>query len=479
MQCIFYRSDYFDKNQDFEFIRECKVLRKIGILNLLITFFVTAALFGQTWQTLACVPIISRYNDVYFVTPSRGWFVNGSGQIYLTVDGGASCQLQFDRRETHFRSIGFVDSLTGWAGNVGPGEFGATDTTTIYQTIDGGRTWTPMNNFIGPKPRGLCGMHVVNDSVICAVGRVRGPAFFARTTDRGKTWVSKDMSQYAAGLIDVYFFHPDTGIAVGLTNVVHNSSSGVVLFTTDGGQTWEKRFTTTRIGEWCWKISFPTKEVGYASIQRNSQTSNHFLKTTDGGKTWQEKPFPIAPYFIQGIGFINEKLGWIGGRNAASSGYQTDDGGENWQPAGFGSQLNRFRFLNDSLGYAVGQQAYKYTAKTTGVASREPGAPFGFALSQNYPNPFLSGAKSPARGGGNSSTTIRFTLAKASNVKITVYDLNGRQINEILQQTLAAGAHAITWNAVDQEGNPVGAGVYFYKLDAGNFTATRKMILLQ
>jgi photosystem II stability/assembly factor-like uncharacterized protein len=430
----------------------------------------SATLFGQTtssWQTLNSVPIVTRYNDIYFVTPDRGWIANGSGQIYRTLDGGVSWQKQFEKSTVHFRSIGFVDSLNGWAGNVGPGEFGATDTSTIYQTADGGKTWTTVKSYIGPKPRGLCGMHVVNDSVICAVGRVRGPAFFARTTNRGKTWTSKDMSPYAAGLIDVYFFHPDTGLAVGLTNVTHDLSSGVVLFTADGGQTWEKRFTTTRTGEWCWKISFPTKKVGYASIQRNSQTSNHFLQTIDGGKTWREKPFPINQYFIQGIGFVNDSVGWIGGSSAASSGYQTTDGGETWQPAGFGSRLNRFRFLNDTLGYASGQRAYKYTKKTTRVAERAQTVPKDFALEQNYPNPF------------NPSTTIRFSLPKKSAVRIFVYAVNGRQVGEILHQTRDAGSHAVIWDAADNEGRPLRAGVYFYKLIADEFTAARKMILLR
>ena len=229
-------------------------------LWMLILFFSTT-LFSQTssWQTLNSVPIVTRYNDIYFVTPARGWIANGSGQIYRTLDGGVSWVKQFEKSTVHFRSIGFVDSLNGWAGNVGPGEFGATDTSTIYQTIDGGRTWTPVRSYIGPKPRGLCGMHVVNDSVVCAVGRVRGPAFFARTTNRGKTWTSKDMSQYAAGLIDVYFFHPDTGVAVGLTKAPNDSAHGVTLFTVDGGQTWERRYVTSRIGEWCWKVSFPSR----------------------------------------------------------------------------------------------------------------------------------------------------------------------------------------------------------------------------
>jgi len=448
---------------------------------LMVILFFSTTLFSQTssWQTLNSVPVVSRYNDIYFVTPTLGWIANGSGQIYRTLDGGVSWVKQFEKSAAHFRSIGFVDSLNGWAGNVGPGEFDATDTSTIYQTTDGGTTWAAVRSYIGPKPRGLCGMHVVNDSVVCAVGRVRGPAFFARTTNRGKTWTSKDMSQYAAGLIDVYFFHPDTGVAVGLTNVDHNSSSGVVLFTVDGGQTWEKRFTTTRVGEWCWKISFPSKKVGYASIQRNSRIANQFLKTTDGGKTWQEKPFPINQYFIQGIGFINDSLGWIGGNSTASSGYQTMDGGETWQPAGFGTSLNRFRFLNDTLGYASGQRAYKYVAKTTGVAERAQTIPKSFSLEQNFPNPFWSAATSPAFGGGNLSTTIQFSLPKASNVRITVFDVNGRQLDDILNQTRAAGTHTVIWDAADKEGRPLSAGVYFYKLTAADFTATRKLILLR
>jgi photosystem II stability/assembly factor-like uncharacterized protein len=435
--------------------------------TVIIILIFSATLFGQTWQTLNSVPVVSRYNDIYFVTPTRGWIANGSGQIYRTLDGGVSWVKQFEKNAVHFRSIGFVDSLNGWAGNVGPGEFGATDTSTIYQTTDGGITWTPVRSYIGPKPRGLCGMHVVNDSVVCAVGRVRGPAFFARTTNRGKTWTSKDMSQYAAGLIDVYFFHPDTGVAVGLTKAPNDSSHGVVLLTVDGGKTWEKRITTSRIGEWCWKVSFPSRKVGYASLQRDRLAPIYFLKTTDGGRTWQEKLFFNGRYVVQGIGFINEKMGWIGGSSAASSGYQTTDGGETWQPAGFGSRLNRFRFLNDTLGYASGQQAYKYIAKTTGVAEYAQTIPKNFSLSQNFPNPF------------NPATAIKFSLPKASQVRITVFDINGRQIDDILNQTREAGTHTIIWDAADKEGRLLSAGVYFYKLATADFTATRKMILLR
>lgn len=440
-------------------------------LVLLLCFGGLTNVLGQSWQTLNNLPTPRRYNDVFFVAPQTGWVVNGAGQIYRTDNGGGSWQKQFDDVRAHFRSIGFFDAQNGWAGNVGPGEFGATDSTTLYQTHDGGQTWMPFEGFIGPKPRGLCGMHVVNDSVICAVGRVRGPAFFARTTDRGKTWHAQDMSAHAAGLIDVFFFHPDTGIAVGLTNVTHDNASGVVLYTSDGGNTWVKRFTTTRAGEWCWKISFPSRRVGFVSLQRNSLSPIYILKTTDRGETWQEKLFSSSYYFVQGLGFIDEQTGWIGG-NSSNTSYQTTDGGETWSPAGFGANLNRLRFIGDTLGYGVGRTVYKFTRPPTRVASPSVELPNAFVLHQNYPNPFAAQTELPG-------TKIEFELSRSATVTVKIYDVTGCEIEQLLHGTREPGRHIITWDGYDREGNRVSAGVYFYTLHAGDLRASKKLIVVQ
>ena len=110
----------------------------------------------------------------------------------------------------------------------------------LYYTEDGGLSWSPFNDFNGPFPKGLCGIQVINDSALYAVGRVRGPGFFVKTLDRGANWTSYNFNQYVsvAGLIDLHFFSPDTGFIVGLTNVEHTQSRGIVLKTTDGGETW-------------------------------------------------------------------------------------------------------------------------------------------------------------------------------------------------------------------------------------------------
>lgn len=444
------------------------------LICLLVCMIGAASLPAQTepaWQTLSNAPDgPRRFNDLYFVSPDTGWIVNGAGQIYHTSDGGDSWELQFEKSNAHFRSVGFFDAQNGWAGNVGLGEFGTTDTTALYQTSDGGATWLPMNDFIGDRPTGLCGMFVLDDTTIFAVGRVRGPAYFAKTTDRGETWLGKDMAALAPGLIDVHFFDPDTGFAVGLTNADHNSSRGIVLSTTDGGETWRRQHITDRTGEWCWKLSFPTRQTGYASLQRNTQSPVYFLKTTDGGATWQEKFFFQTNYFVQGIGFVDELNGWIGGNSSYPS-YVTSDGGETWAPAGFGTRMNRVRFLSDTLGYAVGQTVYKYSRSTPVPVLVDGATPQAFALAQNYPNPF------------NPHTAIEFSLPQAGQVRLAVYDMAGREIAVLVQERLSAGGHRVTWQGTDHDGRAAASGVYFYRLQAESpaqrFSQARKMLLLR
>lgn len=444
---------------------------KISILALWLQLFLCPLLLAQTtpsWQTLPNAPVVGRHNDASFISPETGWIVNGDGDIFRTTDGGDAWEHQFHKGDAHFRAVGFADALRGWAGNVGDGEFGATDTTVLYQTLDGGATWTPENDFEGPAPRGLCGIDVVNDSMVVAVGRVRGPAFFVKSTDGGQTWTSKDMSAHAAGLIDVHFFTPELGLAVGLTDSDHEASSGVILATSDGGESWETRFTSSRTGEWSWKISFPTDQTGYVSLQRNSQTPIYFLKTTDGGASWEEKILFHSYYFVQGIGFIDENTGWIGG-NSTNPTLQTLDGGDTWFSADFGSRVNRFRFIGDSLAYAVGRSVYKYTTQTS-VGTEAPASIDArrLVLHPNYPNPFRQ------------STTIEYDLMDPTSVSLAIFDITGRQLKVLMDNIVQpTGAYRTLWDGTDEMGHDVPNGVYFYTLKTDNAQTTRKMIVLQ
>jgi hypothetical protein len=90
-----------------------------------------------------------------------------------------------------------------------------------------------------------------------------------------------------------------------------------------------------------------------------------------------------------------------------------------------------------------------------------------FALHQNYPNPF------------NPVTSLRYDIPEDAPVNITIYDMMGRIVRSLVNSKKAAGYHYIKWNATNNKNEPVSAGLYLYTIQAGEFTQTKKMVLLK
>ena len=120
-------------------------------------------------------------------------------------------------------------------------------------------------------------------------------------------------------------------------------------------------------------------------------------------------------------------------------------------------------YFDDDNGTDAGS-AYLYTGFATpvGVESEIAGLPAEFALSQNYPNPF------------NPETVIEFALPRSGDVSLVVYNLRGEEVALLLSGTMPAGNHRVSWDASN-----VSSGIYFYRLQAGDFVQTRKMVLLK
>ena len=120
--------------------------------------------------------------------------------------------------------------------------------------------------------------------------------------------------------------------------------------------------------------------------------------------------------------------------------------------------------LKNPLRFSMSQQNFI----STGVAD-EPSLQIveSFSLSQNFPNPF------------NSSTTIMFELSSQSNVRLGIYDINGRLLHVLANEKLSAGRHEFTWNGTNRSGQALPTGIYFYKLTSKFGSKVKKLLLVR
>ncbi|MDT5014513.1 MAG: hypothetical protein QOD39_673, partial [Mycobacterium sp.] len=277
----------------------------------------------RVWRETNAPVASSRTDDIWFINPQQGWAVNSDGQILHTQDGFATFTEQFHDEESglYLRCVGFASATRGWVGTTTPGR-------QLLQTADGGTTWTDVQDLPKLAPPFVCGLSVVSESVVYASGTNDPglPVRVMRTTDGGVSWQGRDMSEHATLLVDIYFTDADTGWVVGGKAALpappnpHDPRSHikpVVLHTTDGGQTWTNMVSALTdqfpLGEWGWKIHFLDDRVGFISLE--NFTAAAILKTTDGGATWTrtEVHDPQGNANLEGIGFLDENTGWVGG----------------------------------------------------------------------------------------------------------------------------------------------------------------------
>lgn len=330
-----------------------------------------------SWRLLATEPYQGKQDDISFVSPDAGWYGNGAGKLYATQDGGESWRQVWEQRGTFIRALGFVDERVGFLGNVGVGYYpNVTDTRPLYRTEDGGATWAPVEAPGADIVSGICGIDIVRErrvfqgelrdvAIVHAAGRVGGPATMLRSLDGGASWSVVDLRMHAGMILDVKFFDAQNGLVCAASSADIAQANALVLQTGDGGVTWREVYRSTRPFENCWKMSFPTREVGYATVQSYAEgaTQRVLIKTTDGGASWRELPLiDDARARAFGVGFVDESWGWIG---ASTGGFETRDGGLNWTPIEMGRAVNKIRVLRDGprvRAFAIGVQVHRLDA---------------------------------------------------------------------------------------------------------------------
>ncbi len=437
-------------------------MRKI-LLTFLFLFSIVSQAQQLRWVKISTFPSANtRCDDLCFINSSTGWVVDGHGYVYKTSNGGYSWSQKYVGG--FLRCISFKDSLNGVLG-IYDTMFGGTSP--LYRTTNGGNNWTGIANLPAPVSKGFCGIQWADENTIYAVGRIESPARIIKSTNGGSNWFYLNIdTSLAVRLIDVKFFTADSGFVTGGKGP-YNTSVPVILFTSDGGKTWTTKFAGTNIAtrQAVWKISFTNRNHAVASFNQESSYLQ-FAKTTDGGMSWNLFTQAINPsMFTQGIGFINENTGWIGG---GSRTFYTTNGGANWTVNTFGTEVNRIRFYSDTLGYASGSSFYKYTADVNIKVNENSFAiTDNFKLYQNYPNPF------------NPSTTISYEVPKTSLVKITIYNSIGKEVRTLKESPESPGPYQISWDGKNNSGADVSSGIYYCILKAGDFEQTRKMVLVR
>ncbi|SVD57786.1 uncharacterized protein METZ01_LOCUS410640, partial [marine metagenome] len=119
---------------------------------------------------------------------------------------------------------------------------------------------------------------------------------------------------------------------------------------------------------------------------------------------------------------------------------------------------------------AIGTRLGHYTLISRGsgtplAVNEELMVPTEYALSQNYPNPF------------NPETRIHYEIPESGYVSLIIYDILGRELVQLVNHDQLPGRYNILWKGVDASSNPVSSGIYFYQLNAGRFSETKKMVI--
>lgn len=420
-------------------------IKIVLILFALITTLTTAQWIEQQPKLRSII-----LKSITFSNQSNGLIVGTKGTILHSSNSGESWDSIYSPISVDLEKVFFIDDLTGWI--VG-------DSGKVIGTKDGGLNWSVLASGINEK---FYSVHFFDMSI----GWIVGKNVIYKTTDSGNSWVEKkrDNNIY----YDVYFSNQTNGWVVG-----DSAAYGIILKTTNGGETWAKIYDT--YFGYLSSICFASPNSAFAAGENSIVP-----KSTDGGITWFDIiAISQGSYDWQDVYFINENNGWLVDLFGAVA--NTTDGGLTWTeqipkfiiPSGYFSI-----FFSDSLrGWAVGAgedpSLYGRIIRTvnggvTGIEN-EIISPAEFLLSQNYPNPF------------NPVTTIKYSIpsitlsgVEGSRVTLKVFDVLGNEIATLVNEEKPAGIYEVLFDAAG-----LASGVYFYSLTAGGFYQVKKMVYLR
>jgi len=430
------------------------ILRIAKTVAVILIFIIPVLAYSQGWYQQSVSAGNNQLNDAFAVSLQTCFIASGYIQdlatnvftVFRTTNRGMNWLAIATGTGYFFTCAHFTDSLTGFMGG------GATVIMPeqgygkcIYKTTNGGANWFAvyyMMMFPGGSPIEIKDLHFVNALTGWACGL---DSYIAKTTNGGTNFINYNTPNFFRKY-SVFFSDPLTGWISG--------DSGRICKSTNGGVNW--LYQTTSVTATYNSIFFLNTNTGYAC-----GTNGVLIKTTNGGSNWNLLSTGTAAN-LRSVKFKNSDMGWIAGTNILLA---TSNGGLNWNQQFTGTAGLSSVFMSDSLnGWACGgNKIYgTLTGGWTGLKNFNTGVPDEFSMSQNYPNPF------------NNTSNLKFEIANLGDVKLVVYDVMGREVQTLVNEELQPGTYEVTFDA-----NGLNSGVYFYKLTTGDYTATKRMVLVK
>ena len=400
---------------------------------------------GNTWQNFSTI-LYASLKSVCFPNSNTG-FAAGSKftvnkSIFKTTDQGNNWFELVNAPGADFRTIHFLDVNTGFAGGF---------SSIINKSTNSGVSW---NSISIPEVSIINDIKFVNSTTgfFCS-----NAARVYKTTNTGINWTRVNYDANMGQFFKMFFVSPLVGYA-----------TGECLFkTTNGGDNWT--FLTPPISSNIvnWSLHFFNENTGILGGY-----FGEISRTTDGGGTWTTFETNLQ-YGLLSINFVNNNTGYIVGSASVSTTdvgilLKTTNSGVSWQRRNLVSngELYDICFINETTGFIAGGDGL--ILKTTtggepiGIIQTSTVIPAKYYLSQNYPNPF------------NPVTNIKFDIPKQMMVKIAVYDILGKEISILANEEMNPGSYSVDWDASNYP-----SGVYFYKITAGDYSESRKMVLVR
>ena len=318
----------------------------------------------------------------------------------------------------------------------------------MFRSADGGAHWTKvaMDTLGG-------GIWPITCMAVETGGHIFAGGFYYvfRSTDDGAQWTHSLLSTTSFFSIAAIVPIPSGPIFAGDPSGVYRSS--------DDGQSWERKITglgDTTVAA----IGFDQTGYVYAGIWGMG-----VYRSPDNGENWERADNGVTNHYISSLASNILDLVFVGTNGGGV--FQTNDNGDHWQAMNSGLTNTDIKCLAMSPdGYLYtgtkGGGVFKSVNTTLGVKRISGNIPNKFALRQNYPNPF------------NPSTIIKYTLPKASPVTLKIYDILGRELKTLVNGSQEAGYKSVQFNA-----SALPSGIYFYRLQAGAYVETKKLLLLK